>query len=121
MKLRSVFSACSADLQPHPPPLQICALTAEDILFEHSFKATGADCSAQRGTALPLSLWRRESDLLLLHSPRTAIIATLSFASLALVSRLVAASCHVGASCKSDLRSSGELAFAAERRHSFMY
>jgi hypothetical protein len=70
MKLRSVFSACSArsshwccscsnrislwspDLQPHPPPLHICALTAEDILFEHSFKATGADCYSYRdGTA----------------------------------------------------------------------
>jgi hypothetical protein len=33
-------------------PLHICAITAEDILFEHSFKATGADCYSYRdGTA----------------------------------------------------------------------
>ena len=46
------ISLWSPDLQPHPPPLHICALTAEDILFEHSFKATGADCYSYRdGTA----------------------------------------------------------------------
>lgn len=42
----------SPDLQPHPPPPHICALTAEDILIEHSSNATGADCCGYRdGTA----------------------------------------------------------------------
>jgi hypothetical protein len=45
-------SLWSPDLQPHPPPLHICALTAEDILIEHSSKATGAGCCGYRnGTA----------------------------------------------------------------------
>jgi hypothetical protein len=43
------ISLWSPDLQPHP--LHICALTAEDILFEHSFKATGADCYSYRDGA----------------------------------------------------------------------
>ena len=38
----------SPDLQPHPLPLHICALTAEDILIEHSSNATGADCCGYR-------------------------------------------------------------------------
>ena len=60
----------SLDLQPRLPLSHICVLTAEDILVEHSSKATGADCSVT-GTALPFPLWRRNSGLL--HSPRTGI------------------------------------------------
>jgi hypothetical protein len=44
-----------------------------------------------------------------------------SSATLTLVSRLVAARCHVCASRRRDLRSSSEVAFAAARRHSSMY
>ena len=86
MKLRSVFSACSArsshwccscsnfalvtDLQPHPPPLHICALTAEDILFEHSFKATGADCYNYRdGTAFSAVAPRERPAWLTVRAP----------------------------------------------------
>src|ERR1700730_8428426 len=53
----------SSNLQPHPPPLHICALTAEDIPIEHS-SMQQARTVAATGTALPFPLWRRESGLL---------------------------------------------------------
>jgi hypothetical protein len=39
----------SQDLQPRLPLSHICVLTAEDILVEHSSKATGADCLRLQG------------------------------------------------------------------------
>jgi hypothetical protein len=73
INLRLVFSACSArsshrrcscsnfalvtGSRADSAAAAICALTAEDILVEHSSKATGADCCSYRdGTAL----WSRQ-------------------------------------------------------------
>jgi hypothetical protein len=55
-------SLWSLDLQPRQP-LHTCALTAENILLEHSSEEQARTVAAT-GTALPFPLWRRESGLL---------------------------------------------------------
>ena len=86
MKLRSVFSACSARSShwccscsnfalvtgstAASADAHICALTAEDILFEHSFKATGADCYSYRdGTAFSAVAPRERPAWLTVRAP----------------------------------------------------
>jgi hypothetical protein len=80
--------------------------------------------AAQWTNAQSRGLFGRPCDL---HTSRScacwvcgALTVTFCFTTSALASRLMA-SCHVCASCKIDLRSSSDLAFAAARRHSSMY
>ena len=87
MKLRSVFSACSArsshwccscsnfalvtgSAAASAAAAHLRANGAEDILFEHSFKATGADCYSYRdGTAFSAVAPRERPAWLTVRAP----------------------------------------------------